>query len=168
MDSAAEKAAPNTSPFDTLASVVRSPPKMPAADLAKCAALLDRLVQNHMEDEARFIVGSIGRGIAQAYRDHEALCPSTATPVPANAVGLDRKPYESTEADWASPTWKCVSFNMSGRRQRFQYEVRTDPAGAWFEAIARGAPRGDGRLVEIVQRGVVKDQKVVLLPLIRR
>lgn len=172
MQRAAQKAGPGTNPLDVFAALVKSPPKMPAADLTTCSALLERSIRDYLgaaiETEARVTLKRISLEMAAAFEAEHAFCPATTTPVPASAAGLDKTPYVSTSTDWAAPTWRCLHFDMTGQRQRFQYEVRADPGGAWVEAIARGAPRGDGRIIEIVQRVQVKGNKLELPPMSKR
>ena len=74
----------------------------------------------------------------------------------------------STDADWGTPGWTCLRFTLVGSSQRFQYQVKTEPAAKAFTLVARGPSRDRSRIVEIVQSGVVKADRVEMAPPVRR
>jgi hypothetical protein len=160
------------SPPERLREVLEKPPKMPPADLERCADLLGRGFRGYLfaafEVEAKAILGRLARGMVSAYKEGGALCPGTDRPVPADAAKVVRAPYEPTAAEWDTPAWKCLQFSMEGQPLRFQYEVRTDPKALTFELIARGSPERDGKFIELVQRGSVKGGRVEIEGAARR
>jgi hypothetical protein len=158
-------------PVEVLKEVLAKPPKMPAADLERCGKLLERSIRDYeaamLETEARTVMEMLSRRVMSAYLDQKKLCPSAA-PVPARVELVTKGAYTSTPADWATPGWQCLGFDFTGQAQRFQYEVRSDPAALTFELVARGSPKGDGTIHEYAQRGAVKTGKLELTPFARR
>jgi hypothetical protein len=153
------------SPLEALNDALKKPPaSMKPADVARCSDLLDRGIRSYLiaakQVEAKVMMKQISIRMAAAYADTGTLCPSSA-PVPADRALVVRGPYTSTAADWASPGWKCLGFDVTGQPQRFQYEVRTDDAKKTFVIVARGTPGDDGRWVELRMNGKVNDRNEV-------
>ena len=141
-------------------AMTHPPPGLPAAKAARCGELLQRGIRTYLaaarEVEAKVVLRQMGAAMAMAFESNgNALCPSSEHPIPADKALVAGAPYVSTEADWSTPAWKCLGLALAGQAQRFQYEVRTDAQGKTFEVIARGVPGGDGRWVELRQRGTV-------------
>lgn len=159
-------------PEAILAEALQKPPKMPAADLERCSALLSRSVKLYVaaavEVEAKLMMTRLVKGMVAAYQEKRALCPSSERPVPADLARLKADPYTSTAADWETPSWKCLGFSTEGQAQRFQYEVKSDPGGKKFTVIARGFPHRNGPAVELVQEGSITDKGVEVAPPARR
>jgi hypothetical protein len=164
---AQKKSARGASPLDLLEALRKDPPKMPPEDLATCAGLMERSIRDYLaaaiQTEATVMLKMLSSSMIAHYEDTKQLCPPSASPVPkGDPAGLAEHPFVSAASDWAAPTWTCLHFELTGQSQRFQYEVRTDPNGKWFEIVARGAPRRDGHIVEIVQRGDINEKGIAL------
>lgn len=155
-----------------LRTIAENPPKMPIANLPECVALFERALRGYLqaavEVEATTVTRRMALGMASAFAESGTLCPSTERPVPARLENVLSGPYRSTSADWQTPTWKCLQIDLTDQTQRFQYEVRTDAAAKSFEIVARGSPGQDDRVVELVQRGTIKDGNLELGPPERR
>jgi hypothetical protein len=170
-----KKPGSGVTPLDLLEQVlVKPPPAMSKPDVARCAELMRRGIATYLqaaiEMEARVTTRQIAMSMAAAYEREQggdggpvvhALCPS-AQPVPADLAAVRGKAHVAAESDWSGPGWACLHFQLGGN-QRFQYEVKTDPAARTFLVIGR-QPSADGtRVVEISQPGRVTDAGAVEL-----
>lgn len=161
-------------PLTLLAEVMKKPPAgMPADKAARCADLLERGFRTYLaaarEVEAKLVLHRMGQAMAAAAQSNAGkLCPSSEHPIPADKALVATQAYVSTDADWSTPAWRCLGLSLVGQAQRFQYEVRTDVQKGTFELYARGVPGGDGRWVEIVQRGTLSAKGIEMAPVERR
>jgi len=161
-------------PLALLADVLKKPPpRMPADKVARCAGLLERGLRTYLaaarEVEANVVLRRMSQAmVAAAQGNAGKLCPSSERPIPADKALIANDPYVSTEADWSTPAWRCLGLSLVGQAQRFQYEVRSDPQKGTFELHARGAPGGDGRWVDLVQRGTLSAKGIEVAPVERR
>jgi hypothetical protein len=84
-----------------------------------CCSAVSRYMQNAKRAEAMAATAAIGRGIIACAAETKAL-PPTSTKVPAALSDVSGKKYQSSAADWSSPTWTCAKFSMS-EPSYFQY-----------------------------------------------
>jgi Tfp pilus assembly protein FimV len=171
---AARKKKGGGDPLTVLADVLKKPPtSLPADQAARCGALIERGLRAYLsaakEVEAQVVLRRMGQAMAAVAQGNAGrLCPSSEHPVPADEALVATQPYVSTDADWSTPAWQCLGVSLVGQAQRFQYELRSDPQRATFELVARGVPGGDGRWVELVQRGTVSAKGIEMAPVVRR
>jgi hypothetical protein len=129
--------------------VLAAPPAIAGVDVPRCAALMARDVRAYeaksAESEAVMALKRVMIGVATAHQQAPAALCASAPKVPVDLEALARGPYSSTASDWASPGWQCARFDLAGQPQRFQYELRVDPAARTFVVIARGFPAGGDR-----------------------
>ena len=147
-------------PIAYVREVLKGPPQMPKEAHERCAELIlrDMLAYRARSLEAQAIneLKRIVVGLSTAMAGTEArLCPS-APAVPADHRGLASGPYRSTAADWQAEGWQCVRFDLTGRPQRFQYELSTDPKARSYEIIARGYSVEGQPVVELFLPGKVE------------
>jgi hypothetical protein len=101
-------------------------------------------------------------------RHRRQALPLQRAPRPARRAALEKAPYVSTDADWDTPSWKCLGLQLTGLAQRFQYEVSVDSTAKTFTIIARGLPGDNGRWVTLRQRGRVGPKQIEIDPIERR
>lgn len=173
MNSRAQKEKGKAKPVDIVTGLRKSPPAgMAPAQVTECADMLERSVREYtaasIEVEAKMMLARMAKLMVNAYEREKKLCPSSDKPVPARFADVEAGDYEAKLADWSAPTWKCLGVEMEGR-QRYQYAVVSDDAAGTFEIIARGAPYGDGKAVDLVQAGrIIAGKGVEVPPPVRR
>ncbi len=161
-------------PLEALTEALKKPSaQLKKDDLARCSELLDRGIRTYLiaarEVEATVMMKQIGRAIVASFDATDGkLCPSSEHPVPRDKAALEKAPYVSTDADWDTPSWKCLGLQLTGLAQRFQYEVSVDPTAKTFTIIARGLPGDNGRWVTLRQRGRVGPKQIEIDPIERR
>jgi len=85
---------------------------------------------------ARSVALSEGREIAASFPQPAPLTPAE---IPRGRSVTD------PPGTWDHPTWKELEFSFSNAHYyAFQYNVATEPARIWFQAIAQGDLNGDG------------------------
>ena len=139
---AAKRDKPKVGMVDFATEFLKNPPKLAGVDAARCGDLilkdLNIFRARTMETEAIRYLQAMARGVRSAYlHEPPTVCPS-ASPTPANLSDVKDKSYKSTSEDWSSSKgWSCIRFALA-EPQRYQYELRMDPAAKHFEGIARG------------------------------
>lgn len=110
--------------------------------------------------EARATVATLANAAKVAFAANGALCPSAASPIPANADAVSGKKYLSSAAEWTSdPGFGCLGFFL-GHPQYYQYHYESTPTT--FVVTARGDLDGDGQVSVFTLRGQVERGQVVV------
>lgn len=128
------------------------------AEFQDCNQLMIRSMREFKmrsaESEPRVALKLMAKAIREHYEENKTLCPASKQPVPPELSQVADGTYQFQEADWEDPAWACVLYRPGvGGRQRFQYELKTNPKKKTFELIARGYPAGDDELVTLFVTG---------------
>jgi hypothetical protein len=157
---------------DALAALSkRPPPALKEADRAFCFDVAERDMRGYLIGtvgaSAKVTLGALGRRMQEVYDRDKKLCPSTTKPVPADFDKLASGPVAVTKDDFTGPAWECL-LAPPLEKTLVQLELKTDEAAGTFELVARASPLRNGKAVEWVQAGQVKDGKLTLRPIERR
>ncbi len=121
-------------------AILENPPKIAGVDVPRCSALMIRELDVYraraIESEAVIQLKRMSFGMASAFAEHHALCPS-APAVPASQADFTNGTYVPKPDDWNAEGWTCLRFEET-TPQHYQYELRSDPEAFTYEAIARG------------------------------
>jgi hypothetical protein len=148
-------------PADAVLEALANPPNVPGVDVKKCADLLRRDVQGYrvsaIESEVSNQIKRIVIGLVSALdRQPSQVCPNVG-PTPRELASVQKGPYSSQSSDWKEPGWECARFDLVGQPQRFQYELKTDPASKSFLVVARGYSMPGSPATELFVKGVIPE-----------
>ncbi len=160
----AGKASTRAAATEKLLEALSGAPQMDGVDVASCRDLLTRQLQVYIartkEVEAQTTLKMLMLAMASAVETRGKLCPS-APPVPSKLSAVKTAPYPPRAGDWQAAGWTCLGHHGQGP-QRFQYEVKSDPAAGTFEILARGYPVAGGAPTELSLTSKVVDGRVEL------
>ncbi|MBW2458941.1 MAG: hypothetical protein JRI68_30865 [Deltaproteobacteria bacterium] len=160
----AGKAPTRAAATQKLLEALSGAPKIEGVDVDSCRGLLTRdlkvYVARTKEIEAVTTLKMLMLAMASAVDQRGKLCPS-APPVPSQLAAVKTGPYQPQDSDWQAEGWRCL--RHQGRQpQRFQYEVKSDPAADTFEIVARGYPVAGSEPTELFLTHKVVNGKVEL------
>jgi hypothetical protein len=149
----------------------KPPPALKEADRSFCFDVADRDMRGYIISTvgaaAKVTLGTLGRRMKEVYERDKKLCPSTTRPVPADFARLSSGAASVSKEEWSGPAWECLLAPASDKTL-VQLEVKTDEGAGTFEIVARASPLRNGKVVEWVQSGRVKEGKLELRPIERR
>jgi hypothetical protein len=143
--------------------VLKVPISLPGVDFKRCSELIGRDLRvyraNQVEAEAKKVLKTLALGLSSASERLPAqICPSSG-PVPASLEQV-KTPFQSDDAAWAGPGWKCLRFSLAGTPQSFQYEFKTDLGSSSWEVTARGFSSPGNPATELYIRGGIENGKI--------
>lgn len=139
-------------------------PKVKGVDEARCSDLVrrdqTRQLARSAENDARMMLVNMAKMVGVAFRQSSQLCPSAEPTPPSVEAVATPGGLGTTAKEWGAKGWKCLQAELWNQPVRWQYELRSNPAGGTFEIVARGRPVVGGPQEELYLTGIVDAEGV--------